>query len=369
MKTKRIYLSPPNVDQREYLSIQESLNSGWIAPVGPAIDAFEGELCNRYNKKEVVALNSGTSALHLALVLAGVGSGDEVIVSDFTFAACANVVRYQGAMPVFIDSEPETWNMDPKLLREFLSSYKKPFPKAMIITHLYGMPAQIQEIKQIADTHNIVLIEDAAEALGSTYQSHQVGGFGQYGVLSFNGNKIITTSGGGALICEDREKPRALYLATQANRGKFGYEHDEVGYNYRMSNVLAALGLAQLKKMDVFISRKREIYETYRNALDAFFIFQDEPQGMVSNRWLTTCLLKEDKKIEDLILFLDDRNIESRRLWKPLHLHQAYRQATYVGDGTAERLFSRGICLPSGTGLSDSDQARVIEAILAWVQS
>ncbi|MEQ9467291.1 MAG: aminotransferase class I/II-fold pyridoxal phosphate-dependent enzyme [Ekhidna sp.] len=367
MNKQRIYLSPPNLVGNEYQKISDVLDSGWIAPVGKAIDEFENQLAASYENKAVVALNSGTSALHLALILSGVGKGDHVLISSFTFAACANVVLYQSANPIFIDSETQTWNLDPDLLEAYLKKAKK-IPKAIIVTHLYGMPAQIDRVCSIAKEYGIIVIEDAAEALGSTFNDQYVGGFGEFGVLSFNGNKIITTSAGGALICREQDRKRAVYLATQANSGTLGYDHMEVGYNYRMSNVLAGLGVAQHEHLSDFISRKRAIHTRYQERLSEHFDFLAEPVGCFSNRWLTTATLRDsNRNIEELIQFLDGQNIETRRLWKPLHLHQAYSGYPFIGDKVAEDLFNRGICLPSGTGLPIEDQDFVIDKIKNWL--
>ncbi|WP_421762616.1 aminotransferase class I/II-fold pyridoxal phosphate-dependent enzyme [Ekhidna sp.] len=365
MNDQRIYLSPPNVGDDEFLQVKSVFDGGWIAPVGPSIDEFESRL-SAYFDREVIALNSGTSALHLALIIAGVESEDHVLVSAHTFAACANVVLYERATPIFIDSESETWNIDPHLLDKYLSQCKK-LPKAIIVTHIYGMPAKMKEVADIAKRYDIKLIEDAAESLGSKIDGQMTGGFGDYGVVSFNGNKIITTSAGGALICNIKEKSRGLHLATQANSGKFGYDHKEVGYNYRMSNVLAGIGIAQLANLYSFIARKRQIYQRYESELASYFAFLPEPSGSFSNRWLTAALVKHEAfDVEDLISFLDANNIESRRFWKPLNLHDAYASYRFIGGGVGEQLYKRGICLPSGTGLSQEQQSYVIDRVKSF---
>ena len=363
----RIYLSAPNIDKNEYDSLAKTLDEGWIAPVGPQIDEFESNLEKLYEGKSVVALNSGTSALHMALILAGVSENDRVIVNSFTFAACANVVRYQKAIPVFMDSESETWNLDPDVLKSYLKDVDR-VPKAIIVTHLYGMPARMNEIIEVAREYNVLVIEDAAESLGSNLNNKPVGSFGHYGILSFNGNKIVTTSGGGALVCMSGMKDRAIHLATQANLGSHGYEHNEVGYNYRLSNVLAGIGLSQLRKLEQFVNRKRNIYEKYKNELGEFLEFSDEPKNFFSNRWLTTSLLKEGNSIA-LINYLNKENVESRLLWKPLHMHKAYDKFQFIGATVAEGLFKRGICLPSGTGMTDDQQEYVIKNIRSFYQS
>ena len=365
MNKKRIYLSPPNVGEFERSEVAEVLNSGWVAPAGEAIGDFERSLEAHFPDKKVLALNSGTSALHLALILAGVEDGDQVVVSSFTFAACANVILYERAVPIFMDSESKTWNLDPELLQDYLANTDI-LPKAIIVTHLYGMPAQIERIVSIATKYKVAVIEDAAEAVGTQVNGQQVGGFGDYGILSFNGNKIITTSAGGALVCNDEDRTRGLHLATQANSGNFGYDHKEAGYNYRMSNVLAGIGVGQLRRLQEFVEKKRSIFEKYMNALSDDFVFLEEPENHFSNRWLSTGILRVGE-VENLIAFLDKKNIETRRLWKPLHLHEAYKSAPFCGSGVAERLYKNGICLPSGTGLTDGEQSYVIDQILEWL--
>ncbi|MEP5612730.1 MAG: aminotransferase class I/II-fold pyridoxal phosphate-dependent enzyme [Cyclobacteriaceae bacterium] len=363
MSDKPIYLSPPNVGEEEKRLLSEAIDSGWVAPVGPQLDLFEKELERRLAGKKVLAVNSGTSALHLALNLAEIGRGDDVLVGTFTFAACANVVLYQNATPVFIDSESGTWNLDPDLLRSYLSSNQKK-PKAIIVTHLYGVPARIKEIRSICDEYELILIEDAAEALGAKFENGPVGTFGDFGVISFNGNKLITTSGGGALISSEVNYERGLHLATQANADQFGYDHDKVGYNYRLSNMLASVGLAQLEKMEYFMNRKREIFNYYQSNLPSIFTFSAEPEHSFCNRWLTTPLV-EDENLNplELIEFLSEKKIQSRPLWKPLHLNKAYKDFLFVGSGVAEGLFRRGICLPSGTALSEADLSYIVKQI------
>ncbi|MEO9485170.1 MAG: aminotransferase class I/II-fold pyridoxal phosphate-dependent enzyme [Ekhidna sp.] len=367
MNQQRIYLSPPDFSKSELNEVSKVFESGWIAPVGPAIDAFEAKLAEKYNDKSVLALNSGTSALHLALILAGVGDGDEVLVSSFTFAACANTVLYERAIPIFLDSDDVSWNLDPDVLLNYLSNAEV-IPKALIVTHLYGMPADMKRIAGISKEYGIKIIEDAAESLGAMDDGVHVGGIGDYGIISFNGNKIITTSGGGALICSSEDWERGKHLATQANSGSFGYDHKEAGYNYRMSNVLAGIGLAQLTKLDSFVKRKRMIFEMYEDQLSGYFDFLQEPASMFSNRWLTTALLKEEgREIDELVVYLNGHEIESRRLWKPLHLHEAYHASVFIGEGVCEQIYRRGICLPSGCGLTVDQQQFVIDKIKDWL--
>lgn len=367
-----IHLSPPNVGAKELEELEEVIASGWIAPAGPRLSLFEKQLERLFEKKRVLALNSGTAALHLALIQAGVGSGDEVLVGSFTFTACVNVVRYQNATPVFIDSEPETWNLDPQLLEAYLAATKK-MPKAVIVNHLYGVPAKIEEIGATCTKYGITLIEDAAEGLGSTYKQRPVGSFGARGVLSFNGNKIITTSGGGALIGNDQDHSRGLHLATQANSGTFDYEHLEVGYNYRMSNVLAGLGVAQLAQLDTFVAKKRQIYQSYQSALSSLFEFSEEPKNTFCNRWLTTPLIRkellEEKTPLALVQFLAENFVEARLLWKPLHLQPVNKPYVYCGGKVAEEIYSRGICLPSGSNLSEEDLERTVALVQDFFES
>ncbi|WP_425391922.1 aminotransferase class I/II-fold pyridoxal phosphate-dependent enzyme [Ekhidna sp.] len=366
MNNKRIYLSPPNVDQEELDHITAALESGWVAPAGPLIDQFESNLSSMLGR-EALALNSGTSALHLALILSGVRDRDRVLIGSHTFAACANVVLYERAVPVFLDSERETWNLDPATLEAYLENTDEK-PKALIVTHIYGMPAQIEKICEIAKDYDVKVIEDAAESLGATVNRRQVGTFGDFGVLSFNGNKIITTSAGGALICSKEDKVRGMHLATQANSDQFGYDHKEAGYNYRMSNVLAAIGVSQLKKLESYIAVKRIIYKRYKAELNNHFHFPNEPMNHQSNRWLSTALtLDSSKDMQSLCSCLDENNIEARRFWKPLHMHDAYASAEFVGKGVCERLYESGICLPSGTGMTEQEQLYVIEKVKDWL--
>lgn len=367
MKGKRIYLSPPNFSDIEMSEVEKVFSSGWIAPVGPALDAFEASLAENYVNRSVLALNSGTSALHLALILAGVEDGDEVLIGSFTFAACANAVLYERAIPVFIDSDRTSWNLDPDVLEEYLS-HSNILPKALIVTHLYGMPADIERIAAIAKKYGVQVIEDAAESLGAKVKGQHVGSFGDFGVISFNGNKIITTGGGGALICSEKDWERGKHLATQANSGRMGYDHKEAGFNYRMSNVLAGVGLGQLTKLDAFIEKKRSVFQIYQDNLSEYFDFLDEPSNRFSNRWLTTAIMKdESRSIDDLIQHLEDRNIETRKLWKPLHLHDAYSSSAFIGAGVCETIFKKGICLPSGSGLTNDEQDLVVQEIMDWL--
>ena len=369
---RRIYLSPPDMSavEREYLIA--AFDSNWIAPLGPEVDAFERELAARTGVSAAAALSSGTAALHLALVLLDVGAGDEVWTSTLTFVATANAIRYVGATPVFIDSERASWNMDPALLREALqdAAVRNSLPKAVVSVDLYGQCADYDAILAACEEHGVPVIEDAAEALGATYRDRPAGSFGAIGVLSFNGNKIITTSGGGALVSEDAALvERARHLASQARQPTAHYEHEEVGYNYRLSNLLAAVGRAQLARLDGFVERRREINRRYRAALgggDGISFLPEAPAGH-STCWLTCVLLDEDRLgvgPEQVREQLEAHNIEARPLWKPMHLQPAYRGCRVVGGAVAEDLFLRGLCLPSGSTLSNEGQQRVIDAFL-----
>lgn len=364
MNSDKIYLSPPNIDSYDFISLESSLRSGWVAPVGPQIDEFEGKLERSFEGKRVLALNSGTSALHMALILAGITKEDHVVVGSMTFAACANVVLYQNAIPVFLDSEEETWNLDPAVLRDYLKNAAVK-PKAIIVTHLFGIPAKMDQIKSIAEEYEICLIEDAAEALGTLYKGQMVGQLGDYGILSFNGNKIITTGGGGALICSEEDYKQGLLLASQANSGTTEYDHKLVGYNYRLSNVLAGLGIGQLDKLDQFLDKKKSIRAMYASALGEYLDFPEHTPDVVSNNWLSVGLLRSGNPL-DLFDHLRSQHIELRRVWKPLHMHSAYEKFEFVGDGICEGIFEKGICLPSGSGMSEEDQERVIKSVIAF---
>ena len=371
MKPK-IWLSSPHMGGKEELYVKEAFDTNWIAPLGPHVDGFENDLCKFTGLQAAAALSSGTAAIHLALVLLGVQAGDEVICQSFTFSASANPIVYQGATPVFVDSECETWNMCPKHLRiaieDRIAKGKK--PKAIIPVHLYGMPANMKEIISIANEFDIPIIEDAAEAIGSSINNKPCGSFGELGVLSFNGNKIITTSGGGALIADNESLiKQARFLATQARDAAPHYQHSHIGYNYRMSNVCAAIGRGQMEVLVDRISQRRSNYDYYLKHLGPIdgIIFLAEPTGYFSNRWLTTILVDSSKTNditrEAIRLALEKENIESRPLWKPMHLQPIFAGTAFYGDGTSERLFEKGLCLPSGSNLSRLDLDRVVEGI------
>ncbi|GAA5337068.1 aminotransferase class I/II-fold pyridoxal phosphate-dependent enzyme [Thermus thalpophilus] len=374
---KRIYLSPPHLSGLEARFLQEALESGWIAPLGPQVDAFEREFAEVVGAKHALAVSSGTAALHLALILAGVGPGDEVVVSTLTFAASAFPVLYLGAKPVFVDSERTSWNMDPGLLAEFLEARAKKGrpPKAVVLVHLYGQSADIAPIQALCQEYGIPLVEDAAEALGSTYQGRSPGTFGLAGIFSFNGNKIITTSGGGMLVSEDgRLVAHARKLATQAREPVPWYEHREVGYNYRMSNLLAAVGRAQLRSLEERVWARRAIFERYVQGLSHLpgLSFQPEAPWGRHTRWLSVMLVDEEAfglGPEAIRKALEAKGIETRPVWKPLHLQPVFQGAERVGGEVAENLFRRGLCLPSGSSLTREEQDRVIEAILSLAVS
>tara|TARA_A100001035_G_scaffold144680_1_gene113812 strand:- start:1621 stop:2754 length:1134 start_codon:yes stop_codon:yes gene_type:complete len=369
-KKNRIWLSPPHIEGKEKEYISNVFKTNWIAPIGPHISKFENGISKVTDNSFSVALNSGTSAIHLALILLNVKRSDVVLCPTFTFAATVNPIKYLGAKPVFIDSEVNTWNMCPVLLekaiKDLLSVGKR--PKAIILVHLYGMPAMLDRIIKISNNYNIPIIEDNAEGLGSKYNKKPLGSFGTFGVLSFNGNKIITTSGGGALISKNKNLiNRARKLASQSKEDKPYYEHLEVGYNYRLSNVCAAIGLGQLETLNHKVKKKREINSYYRKKLakNSEVEFINESEGSFSNYWLTTIILKKNKLInrEKLRLYLEEANIESRPLWKPMHLQPIFKKCQSYLNGVAEDLFNNGLCLPSGTNLKDSDLQRIIYKI------
>jgi dTDP-4-amino-4,6-dideoxygalactose transaminase len=368
----RIYLSPPDMSAAERESLLQAFDSNWIAPLGPEVDAFEKDLAERTGVRDAAALSSGTAALHLALLLSDVAPGDEVWTATLTFASTANAIRYVGATPVFIDSERETWNLDPALLEEALSEAASSgaLPKAVIAVDIYGQCADYDRILQACREHDVPVIEDAAEALGATYGDKPAGSFGRIGILSFNGNKIITTSGGGALVSDDTTLvERARYLASQARQPVPYYEHEEVGYNYRLSNLLAALGRAQLRRLDAFVARRRAINEAYRAALAAIegIAFLPEAPSGRSTCWLTCILIDSSLGAgpSEICTHLASHDIEARPVWKPMHLQPVFRDCRAIGGSVAENLFARGVCLPSGSSLSESDQQRVIDAFLS----
>lgn len=354
--------------------IQEAFDSNWIAPVGPNIDAFEEGLCQYTGSKYALALSSGTAALHLTLLALGIGKDDIVLCQSLTFVATANPIMYVGATPVFIDSEPITWNVCPNALEDAIRHYAGigQKPKAIIVVHLYGMPAMLDEILYLCKKYDIPLIEDAAEALGSEYKGRKVGTFGDIGVLSFNGNKIITTSGGGAMLSDDvKYIEKARFLASQAREPVVHYEHGEVGYNYRMSNVCAGIGRGQLEVIDERVRQRRANFEFYQNALDgiARISFQAGNSKAFSNRWLTALYI-EDPGINPSSIqhLLFEERIESRPVWKPMHLQELYKTLPRFGGSVSERLFEHGICLPSGSNLSEPETWTIIAKLLSVIE-
>ena len=367
MNKPKIWLSPPHMGGMEQKYIQDAFQSNWIAPVGENINKFEASLSQYLNVKSAVSLTSGTAAIHLSLILLDVMREDEVIVQSNTHVATVNPIRYQGAIPILIDSEKDTWNMSPELLeqaiKDRISKGKK--PKAIILVHLYGMPAKILEIMEIAKQYDIPVIEDAAESLGSTVNGKHTGTFGIMGVYSFNGNKIITTSGGGALVSNQAKYcKKATFLATQARDEAPHYQHSQIGYNYRMSNIVAGIGRGQMEVLDDRVAARRANFEFYKKELSGLPLsFVEEPKGFFANRWLTTILTDSYEQREKIRLALAEENIESRPLWKPMHLQPVFKDFPAYTNGTSEELFEKGLCLPSGSNLSQNDLERIVKEI------
>jgi dTDP-4-amino-4,6-dideoxygalactose transaminase len=366
----KIWLSSPHMGGNERQFVTEAFDTNWVAPLGPNVNGLEKDLSSYLlNNVHVAALSSGTAALHLALILTGIGAGDEVICQSMTFSASANPIRYLNAIPVFVDSETDTWNMDPNVLEDAIIKRKAKgkMPKAIIPVHLYGMPAKMNEIMVIAEKYEIPVIEDAAEALGSSINGKKCGTFGVMSILSFNGNKIITTSGGGALVSENEEFiKKATFLATQARDPAPHYQHSHIGYNYRMSNICAGIGRGQMEVLPERIMQRRANFSFYEKELKSFegISFVNEPDGFYSNRWLTTILVDPDKTggitRENIRLALEKENIESRPLWKPMHLQPIFEGYPYYGNQVAENLFQNGLCLPSGSNLTEGELERVL---------
>jgi len=371
----KIWLSSPHMGGKEKDFVDEAFAENWIAPLGPNVDGFENDIAAYLNDDVyVAALSSGTAAIHLALILLGVQKGDEVICQSMTFSASANPIIYQGAVPVFIDSENETWNLNPGFLEEAIKDRikKGKKPKAVIPVHLYGMPCKLNEILKIANEYEIPVIEDAAEALGSLYFGRKAGTFGDVSCLSFNGNKIITTSGGGAIVSKNKELINsARFLATQARDKAPHYQHSQIGYNYRMSNICAGIGRGQMVVLDERVKKRREIFQQYKNLLNDIsgISFQNENDGFFSNRWLTTILLNSALtpnaiNNDKIRISLEAGNIESRPLWKPMHLQPVFKDSPYYGNGISDKLFKEGLCLPSGSNLTKEEFNRISDIIL-----
>ncbi|EGJ72041.1 DegT/DnrJ/EryC1/StrS aminotransferase [Bacteroides coprosuis DSM 18011] len=372
---KRILLSLAHMGGKEQDFIQEAFDTNWVVPLGPNVNGFEEDLEKYIGEgKQVVALSAGTAAIHLGLVLLGVQSSDEVICQSFTFAASANPIKYQGATPVFVDSERDTWNMDPVLLEKAILDRKEKtgkYPKAIIPVHLYGMPAKMDEIMAIANKYDIPVLEDAAEALGSNYKGRKCGTFGHFGVLSFNGNKIITTSGGGALICNsEKEAKETMFYATQARENAPHYQHEKIGYNYRLSNICAGIGRGQMMVLDEHMHRRQAIHKLYTELLKeakGITVMKKPSDDFDSNFWLT-CILVDPKKAgqtrEEIADRLAQDNIETRPLWKPMHLQPVFKDTPMYVNGVSEALFNNGLCLPSGSLLTNEDIQRVVQVIL-----
>ena len=372
----RLYLSPPDVGSAEVVFVLEAFESNWVAPVGPQLDAFEREFAELVGSRHAVAVSSGTAALHLALRLAGVGPGDEVLCSTLTFIASAAPITYLGAKPVFIDSETRSWNMDPALACEVIERKAKAgrAPKALVLVHLYGQSADIAPIKACCERHGVKLIEDAAEALGASYGETSPGSHGLFGIHSFNGNKIITTSGGGMLVTDDAGlAQQARFLATQARDPAPHYQHSTIGYNYRLSNISAAIGRGQLLRLAGKVSRRRDHYRAYAKALAASpgVVMQPEAPWGQSTHWLS-CLTIDPAQAgasaEAVRLALEKLDIEARPIWKPLHLQPVFAAAEYHGGAVAAGLFAQGLCLPSGSAMSEADRERVIAGVKSVLQ-
>jgi len=367
---EKIWLSSPHLTGEEQKYVKDAFDTNWIAPLGPNVNGLEKEICDYTGSNACSVLSAGTAAIHLALIILGVKEDDEVLCSTFTFSATVNPIRYEKAIPIFIDSEPDTWNMCPKLLEESIKDRinKGKKPKAILVVHLYGMPSKMNEILAVSRKFNIPIVEDAAEAIGSTYKDKAMGTFGEIGIYSFNGNKIITTSGGGALVSNNQEHcKKATFLATQARDQAPHYQHSHIGYNYRMSNICAGIGRGQLEVLNDRVEARRRNFKFYKEQLASIdrITFVDEPADFYSNRWLTTILTESFETREKIRFSLEKENIESRPLWKPMHLQPIFKGHPSYLNGVSEDLFRRGLCLPSGSNLSKDDLKRVVSAIKA----
>ncbi|MFZ4106179.1 DegT/DnrJ/EryC1/StrS family aminotransferase [Flavobacterium sp.] len=370
MNSSKIWLSSPHMGGGEQKYINEAMDSNWVAPIGPNVNGFENDLEKFFGKNvSVASLSSGTAAIHLALILLGVKPKDEVICQSMTFSASANPIIYLGATPIFIDSELETWNMCPETLEIAIKDRIKKGvkPKAIIAVHLYGMPYKVDEIRAIANKYGIPILEDSAEALGSSYKNKKCGTLGDISILSFNGNKIITTSGGGALVTKTKElKERAIFLASQARDEAPHYQHSEIGYNYRMSNICAGIGRGQMEVLENHITKRREMHHFYSNIFsnnEAIQVFSEPNSNYYSNYWLTAILINPShgnkKSREDVRIMLEEVNIESRPLWKPMHVQPVFSSMPYYGEQVSEKLFNTGLCLPSGSNLTEEEKQRI----------
>ena len=368
---KRIFLSSPNMSKEGYEQkyVKEAFDTNWVAPLGENVNKFEEELANYVGAKHDAALSSGTAAIHMAFKALDIKEGDIVFCQDLTFSATVNPVMYEKATPVFIDSERQSWNMDPRALEKAFEKY--PNPKAVIVVHLYGTPAKMDEIKDICDKHGVPLVEDAAESLGATYKGKQTGTFGKYGIYSFNGNKIITTSGGGMLVSDDEERiAKVRFWATQSREKARHYEHKEVGYNYRMSNIVAGIGRGQLKVLDERIKQKTDIYNNYKDGFKDISDIEMEPIPVDTkpNHWLSVITLDKNSKVKpiDIMEALDKENIESRPVWKPMHMQPIFKDYDFIKveeEPVSTDLFERGVCLPSDTNMTKEEQDVVINII------
>lgn len=376
---ERILLSLAQMGGGEQKYIQEAFDTNWIVPLGPNVNGFENDLKKFLGQnRSVVALSAGTAAIHLGLLQLGIGEGDEVICQSFTFAASANPIKYLGAEPIFVDSEEDTWNISPEWLEKAIIDRKSAtgkYPKAIIPVHLYGMPAKMDAICAIANKYNIPIMEDAAEAIGSTFKNRQCGTFGEFGALSFNGNKMITTSGGGALICRTEEEAKqTMFFATQARENRPYYYHEHIGYNYRMSNICAGIGRGQMEVLDHHIARRRAIHALYTELLaecEGISVKQNPSTDFDSNFWLTCIEVdpakSNGKTADDIRLHLESHNIESRLLWRPMHMQPIFEGCPYYGDNVSEKIFERGLCLPSGSSLTDEQIIYVINSIKQYI--
>jgi dTDP-4-amino-4,6-dideoxygalactose transaminase len=366
MSNNKIYLSSPHMSDEGYEMeyIKEAFDTNWIAPLGKNVDGFEKELAEKVGAKSAAALSSGTAAIHLALKAAGVGAGDIVFCQSLTFSATANPIIYQNAIPVFIDSDYETWNMSPTALEEAFGKY--PNVKAVIVVHLYGLSADMDKIVELCKRHNVTLIEDAAESLGTYYKGRHTGTFGEYGIFSFNGNKIITTSGGGMLVSDNDESiSKVRFWATQSREPARHYQHNELGYNYRMSNVVAGIGRGQLKVLDKRVDKKKYIFEFYGRELGDLKGVKMMPinEWNAPNYWLSCMTLSGEIRPLDIMLALEKENIESRPVWKPMHMQPVFAEHDFVGNGVSENIFENGVCLPSDTKMTDEDLERICSII------